>query len=100
MLRKKTTKRMMKMHLDNIQVSGRSIENMQEGINEFVEIICKTSKELLDKENTLRRIHKLNEKKRISEIEIIEAIKRVMKFDEQTVHQSQEAYLKEIESYG
>jgi hypothetical protein len=100
MLRKKTTKRMMKMHLDNIQVSGRSIENMQEGINEFVEMVCRTSKELLDKENSLRKIHKLNEKKRISEIEIIGAIKRVMKFDEQIVHQSQEANLKEAESYG
>jgi histone H3/H4 len=84
MLRKKTAKRMMKMHLDNVQVSEKSIENMQEGINEFVEVVCRTARELLDEYNSRRKIQHLDARKRISEDEVSEAIRKIISLSNHT----------------
>lgn len=78
MIRKKTTRRWMKGHLKDVQVSNNTIEVMQEGLEEFVRTVCRISKELLDENNSLRKIQKLDVKRRIAETEVSEAIKRIL----------------------
>jgi len=81
MLRKKTVRRWMKTHLGNNQISESAIETMREGLEKFVKAVCKGSKELFDENNSLRKIQKLDVKRRITETEVSEAIKKILMVD-------------------
>jgi histone H3/H4 len=78
-LRKKTTRRMMKAHLNNVQIASDAVMTMQEAIEEFVEAVCIAAKELLDEDNSLRMIQHMDIKKRLSSSEVSKVVENIIR---------------------
>lgn len=78
MLSKKTVKRLMKRFVST-QLSNSAVDTLQKGIEDFILSVCEGSKRFLKDNNYLRELQRLPARKRITEVEVSEAIRRIIR---------------------